>query len=54
VALPLLAYQPPDRSGPARGRLWLAMAFGVLLAWGIQAIVLRLANQTMTSEGIFF
>jgi len=54
VALPLLAYQPPDRSGPVRGRLWLAMAVGVLLAWGIQAYVLRFANQTMSSEGIFF
>ena len=54
VALPLLAYQPPDRSGPVRGRLWLAMAVGVLLAWGIQAYVLRFANRTMSSEGIFF
>ena len=54
VALPLLAYQPPDRSGPARGRLWLAMAIAVLLAWGIQAYVLRFANATMRSEGIFF
>jgi drug/metabolite transporter (DMT)-like permease len=54
VAIPLLAYQPPDRSGPVKGYLWLAMAIGVCFAWGIQAIVLRFANQTMTSEGIFF
>ena len=54
MALPLLAYQPPDRSGPVKGRLWLTMAIAVLFAWGLQAIVLRFANQTMTSEGIFF
>jgi drug/metabolite transporter (DMT)-like permease len=54
LALPLLAYQPPDRSGPVRGYLWLAMAISVMFAWGIQAIVLRFANQTMRSEGIFF
>ena len=54
VALPLLAYQPPNHSGPVRGYLWLVMATGVLFAWGIQAYVLRFANQTMSSEGIFF
>jgi drug/metabolite transporter (DMT)-like permease len=54
IALPLLAYQPPDRPGPVKGRLWLTMAIGVLFAWGLQAIVLRFANRTMTSEGIFF
>jgi drug/metabolite transporter (DMT)-like permease len=54
VAIPLLAYQPPDRSSPVKGYLWLAMAIGVMFAWGLQAIVLRFANQTMSSEGIFF
>jgi drug/metabolite transporter (DMT)-like permease len=54
LALPLLAYQPPARSGPARGRLWLALAILVLLAWGVQAYVLRFANESMHSEGIFF
>ena len=34
--------------------IFLAMAIGVMFAWGIQAIVLRFANQTMRSEGIFF
>jgi len=54
IAIPLLAYQPPDRSGPVRGYTWLVMAIAVCFAWGIQAIVLRFANQTMRSEGIFF
>jgi uncharacterized membrane protein len=54
LALPLLAYQPPDRSGPVKGYAWLVMAISVMFAWGIQAIVLRYANETMRSEGIFF
>ena len=54
IALPLLAYQAPDRSSPVKGYLWLAMAIAVFFAWGLQAIVLRFANQTMRSEGIFF
>jgi len=54
VAIPLLSYQPPDRSGPVKSRLWVVMAVAVFLAWGIQAYVLRFANETMRSEGIFF
>ena len=54
LAMPLLSYQPPDRSGPMKGRLWFFLAFLVFLAWGIQAYVLRFANQTMQSESIFF
>jgi uncharacterized membrane protein len=50
VALPLLAYQPPAHSGPGRGRLWLAMAIGVLLAWGIQAYVLRFFTTAIESR----
>jgi drug/metabolite transporter (DMT)-like permease len=54
VAVPLLSYQPPGGSTAARGRLWLWLSLAVCLAWGIQAYVLRFANQTMSSEGIFF
>jgi uncharacterized membrane protein len=54
LALPLLSYQPPDRGGPVKGRLWFFLAFLVFLAWGIQAYVLRFANLTMKSESIFF
>jgi uncharacterized membrane protein len=54
VAMPLLSYQPPDRSGPVRGRLWFFLALLVFLGWGIQAYVLRFANLTMKSESIFF
>lgn len=54
VAIPLLAYQPRDESSSVKGRLWLIMAVAVCFAWGLQAIVLRFGNQTMSSEGIFF
>jgi drug/metabolite transporter (DMT)-like permease len=54
VAVPLLSYQPPGGTPAARGRLWLWLSLAVCLAWGVQAYVLRFANQTMRSEGIFF
>jgi uncharacterized membrane protein len=54
LAMPLLSYQPPDRSSPVKGRLWFVLALLVFLAWGIQAYVLRFANATMRSESIFF
>ena len=54
LSLPLLAYQPPQAAGAARGRLWLMFSVLVMLAWGIQAFVLRFAAETMSAEGIFF
>ena len=54
VAVPLLAYQPPGGSPVVTGRLWFGLAIAVCLAWGIQAYILRFANQTMRSESIFF
>lgn len=53
VAVPLLSYQPPGGTPAAKGRLWLWLSLAVCLAWGVQAYVLRFANQTMSSEGIF-
>ena len=54
VAVPLLSYQPAGSTPAARGRLWLVLSLAVCFAWGIQAYVLRFANQTMRSESIFF
>ncbi len=53
VAVPLLSYQPPD-NGVVQGYLWLVLALGVFLAWGIQAYVIKFANQTMSAESVFF
>ena len=53
LALPLLSYQPPG-SGSALGYLWLIGPIAVLLAWGLQAYVMKFSNQTMRAESIFF
>ncbi len=54
IAVPLLSYQPPAVGAAPRGRLWLWEALAVCVAWGVQAYVLRFANETMRSESIFF
>ena len=53
IALPLLAYQPPA-NGTASGTLWLLGPVAVLVAWGVQAYVMKFSNQTMRAESIFF
>jgi drug/metabolite transporter (DMT)-like permease len=53
VAIPLLAYQEPGSSA-AKGYLWMVLALLVFLAWGIQAYYMKVANQTMKAESIFF
>jgi len=52
IALPLLSYQPPG-SGSASGLLWLAGPVAVLVAWGLQAFIMKSANNTMRAESIF-
>src|SRR5450759_2509537 len=53
VALPLLSYQPPG-NGSTSGYLWLIGPVLVLLAWGVQAYIMKFSNQTMRAESIFF
>ena len=53
IAIPLLSYSPPEESGSS-GYIWIVLSLLVFLAWGIQAYVMRFANQTMKAEGIFF
>lgn len=53
VAISLLSYQEPG-SSVADGYLWMLLALLVFLAWGIQAYYMKVANQTMKAEGIFF
>lgn len=53
IAIPLLSYSPPADSGVS-GYLWIILSLLVFLAWGVQAYVMRFANQTMKAEGIFF
>ena len=53
IAIPLLSYSSPEDSS-ASGYLWIILSLLVFLAWGIQAYIMRFANQTMKAEGIFF
>jgi drug/metabolite transporter (DMT)-like permease len=53
IAIPLLSYQPPGGAA-SEGWLWLVLALGVFLFWGLQAFIIRFANRTMQAESIFF
>ena len=53
IAIPLLSYQSANGSADS-GILWIILSFLVFLAWGIQAYVMKFANQTMKAESIFF
>ncbi len=50
LSLPLFDYTPGGHSefGP-----WFVLAIGVLVAWGVQAYFIKLANATMSAESIF-
>lgn len=52
IAIPLLAYQEPE-SG-ITGYVWILLSLVVFIAWGIQAFILRFANESMQAESIFF
>jgi drug/metabolite transporter (DMT)-like permease len=53
VAIPLLSYSDPD-SETSRNYLWLIFALIVFLAWGVQAFFMKVANNFMKAEEIFF
>lgn len=53
IAIPLLSYQPPGGT-VVTGYVWLGLALLVFVAWGTQAYVIKLANETMEAESIFF
>ncbi|HEX6981508.1 MAG TPA: EamA family transporter [Balneolaceae bacterium] len=53
LAIPLLSYQEPTNS-EITGKLWIFLSLIVFMAWGIQAYVLRFANEKMHAENIFF
>jgi uncharacterized membrane protein len=51
ISLPLFDYAP----GGARDYgLWFLLALAVMVAWGIQGWVIKLANESMSAEDIFF
>jgi uncharacterized membrane protein len=52
IAIFFLSYQKPDGSAIS-GYAWLFMSVLVFLMWGIQAWVMKYANETMKAESIF-
>lgn len=53
VAIVLMSYQEPQ-NGNTNGYLWFILAILVFLAWGVQAFFMKLANNRMKAESIFF
>ncbi len=53
VAILLMSYQEPQ-STTSGNFLWFILAVFVFLAWGIQAFFMKLANNSMKAESIFF
>ena len=53
IAIPLLSYQPPE-NGQKFGYMWILLALAVFLLWGIQAYFMKMANNHMKAESIFF
>lgn len=53
LAIVFLSYQPAGGNGTS-GIMWVILSLIVFVAWGLQAYVMRFANNTMKSESIFF
>lgn len=52
LALPLFDYVPGEGFS-GHGVAWFACSLVVLVAWGVQAFCIKLANRTMSAESIF-
>lgn len=53
IAIPLLSYSSGTDTNSS-GLLWVVLSLLVFLAWGLQAFVMKFANETMKAESIFF
>lgn len=51
ISLPLFDYSPEART--QHDGSWFFLALGVMLAWGLQAYFIKLANASMSAESIF-
>jgi uncharacterized membrane protein len=55
IALPLFNYTPADSvAAGSQGVAWFFYALIILFAWGVQAYFMKLANNSMDAENIFF
>ena len=53
IAIFMLAYQPPGDS-VVSGYMWVVLSLLVALMWGLQAYILKFANETMSAESLVF
>lgn len=53
VSIVLMSYQEPQ-NGHEGGYWWFVLAIFVFLAWGLQAFFMKIANNQMKAESIFF
>lgn len=53
VAIPLLSYQSPAQ-GISGSYLWVMLSLLVFFLWGLQAYLMKIANDEMKAESIFF
>ena len=53
LSLPLFDYEPGQKAA-GFGVAWFVYALIILVAWGVQAFFMKLANKTMSAESIFF
>ena len=53
VALPLFDFSPQGFSF-SQGATWFPLALVVMLCWGVQAYFMKMANNRMSAESIFF
>ena len=53
AALPLFDYQT-GQGLSGHGVVWFLYSLVILAAWGVQAFFIKLANRSMSAEGIFF
>jgi uncharacterized membrane protein len=53
IAIFFLSWQPNSSSG-FEGSGWILLSVFVFIMWGAQAFVMKVANQTMEAESIFF
>lgn len=53
IALPLFDFSPQGFSF-SQGSTWFPLALVIMLCWGVQAYFMKLANNRMSAESIFF
>jgi drug/metabolite transporter (DMT)-like permease len=53
LALPMFDFSPQG-AGESTGLGWFVLSLIVMVAWGVQAYFMKLANRSMSAESIFF